>query len=92
MEIQIENLNKLDELISLMTQFVNSVGVKPIVIEWLPVSTVAKLKGLSSDAVRKKLQNGNFEEGFDFKYNGSRILINQGAVERIQRERRSLNG
>jgi len=61
-------------------------------IEWISVSNVAKAKCLTSDAVRKQLQNGEFEEGVDFKYNGSRILINQGAVEQIQRKRRSSNG
>ncbi len=60
--------------------------------QWHSVSAVAKVKGLSPDAVRKQLQNGDFEESVDFKYNGSRIKINQGAVERIQRKRRSSNG
>lgn len=63
----------------------------PKLIEWIPVSTVADAKGLSSDAVRKQLRNGEFEDGVDFKHSGSKILINQGAVERIHR-RRSSNG
>jgi hypothetical protein len=50
------------------------------------------LKGLSPDGVRKQLQNGDFEEDLDFKKKGCRIFINQGAVERIQRKRRSSNG
>lgn len=58
-------------------------------VEWISVSAVAQVKGLSADAVRKQLQNGDFEDGVDFKYKGSRIEINQGAVERIQRKRRS---
>ena len=60
--------------------------------QWYSVSSVAATKKLSSDAVRKQLKNGDFQEGTDFKYNDSRILINQGAVGRIQRKRRSLNG
>ena len=61
------------------------------VIEWFSVSSVAIAKKLTSDAVRKQLKNGDFEESVDFKYDGSKILVNQGAIERIQR-RRSLNG
>ena len=57
--------------------------------EWISVSNVATEKGLTSDAIRKQLQSGEFEEGVDFKYNGSRILINQGAIERIYRKRSS---
>jgi len=59
---------------------------------WFYTSEVAKIRGLTTDAIRKQLHNGDFEEGTDFKYNGSRIKINQGAVERIQRRRRSSNG
>ena len=58
-------------------------------VEWISVSNVATEKGLTSDAIRKQLQSGEFEEGVDFKYNGSRILINQGAIERIYRKRSS---
>jgi len=58
-------------------------------VEWIPVSSVATEKGLTSDAIRKQLQSGEFEEGMDFKYNGARILINQGAIERIYRKRSS---
>lgn len=60
-------------------------------IEWLPVSVVATLKDLSPDGLRKQLQNGDFEENFDFKKKGSRILINQGAIARIRKKRRSSN-
>ena len=60
--------------------------------QWHSVRAVADAKGLTSDAVRKQLQSGDFEEGVDFKYKGSNIEINQGAVGRIQRKRRSLNG
>ncbi len=57
--------------------------------QWHTVSAVAKVKGLSSDAVRKQLQNGEFEDGVDFKKPDGTILINQGAIERIQRKRRN---
>jgi len=60
-------------------------------VEWVSVSNVATAKGLSADAVRKQLENGEFEDGVDFKKPNGRILINQGAVERIHR-RRSSNG
>ena len=58
-------------------------------VEWVSVSNVAEAKGLSSDAVRKQLENGEFEYGIDFKKPNGRILINQGAIERIQRKRRN---
>ncbi len=87
-----EYLNKLDELLVLMTKLINSERTMSTSIEWIPVSAVAKHTGLTPDAVRKKLKNGDFVEGCDFKYIGSRILINQGAIERIQRQRRSSNG
>ena len=57
--------------------------------QWHSVSAVAKAKGLSDDAVRKQLENGEFEDGVDFKKPNGRIQINQGAVERIQRKRRN---
>lgn len=60
-------------------------------IEWIYVSNVADSKGLTPDAVRKQLQNGDFEEGLDFRYKGARIQIHQGAIERISRKRRSSN-
>ena len=58
---------------------------------WHSVSAVAKKAKLTSGAVRKQLKNGEFEDGVDFKSDGGRILIHQGAVVRIHR-RRSLNG
>ena len=64
----------------------------PDPIQWIPVSAVAEAKGLSADAVRKKLSTGAFKKGIDFKYKKSRIFIHQGAIERIQRKRRSSNG
>lgn len=92
METYIENLDKLDKLLSFMNQLMNNGYPQTNTVEWIPVSTVAKLRGLTSDAVRKKLKNGDFVEGCDFKYIGSRILINQGAIELIKRQRRSSNG
>jgi len=66
-------------------------AVKLNVPQWYNVSTVADAKGLSADAVRKQLENGEFEDGVDFKKPKGKILIHQGAVERIQRKRRNSN-
>ena len=90
--METEYLSKLDELLSLMTQLVNNKGKNTIATEWVSVSTVAQLKGLTPDAIRKKLQNGDYEEGLHFRYIGSRIQVHQGAIEQIQRDRRSSNG
>ena len=90
--MEIEYLNKLDEILSLMTQLINRQRTNTIPTEWIPVSIVAEVKGLTADAVRKKLQNGNYEEGLDFRKNGARIEVHQGAIGRIHRERRSSNG
>jgi len=60
-------------------------------IEWTTLSVIANDIGLTKDAVRKQLQNGDFEEGVDFKYDGNRIVVHQGAVVRLQRKRRSNN-
>jgi len=90
---KIEGIEKNSDRVIDFFQRINELEVKlSNTIEWVPVSAVATDKGLTSDAIRKQLQNGEFEEGVDFKYNGSRILINQGAVEQIQRKRRSSNG
>ena len=61
-------------------------------IEWTTISIVANKKGLTSDAIRKRLQNGDFEEGVDFKFDGNKIVVHQGAIGRLQRKRRSSNG
>ena len=58
-------------------------------IEWTTLSVLSKQKGLSSDAIRKQLQSGDFEEGVDFKTDGNKIVVHQGAVGRIHRKRRS---
>lgn len=62
------------------------------IIEWAPLSIVAKKKGLTKDAIRKQLQNGDYEEGVDFKHEGNKIVVHQGAIGRLQRKRRSNNG
>ena len=61
-------------------------------IDWTTLSVIAKDIGLTKDAVRKQLQNGDFEEGVDFKYDGNRIVVHQGAIVRLHRKRRSNNG
>ena len=61
-------------------------------IEWTTLSIIAKDIGLSKDAVRKQLQNGNYEEGVDFKRDGNKIVVHQGAIGRLHRKRRSNNG
>jgi len=58
-------------------------------ITWVSVSDVARKHGLTTDAIRKRLQNGDFEEGKDFKRIGAKILVHQGAIGRLQRQRRS---
>ena len=78
----------------IVTKLLNTISEMKIKkpISWFSVSQVASLVGLTADAVRKQLQNGDFEEGLDFQYNGARIQVNQGAIERIQRKRRCSNG
>jgi len=61
-------------------------------VEWTTLSILAEKKGLTKDAIRKQLQNGDFEEGVDFKSGGNKIIVHQGAIGRIQRKRRSSNG
>ena len=61
-------------------------------IEWTTLSILAGKKGLTKDAIRKQLQGGDFEEGVDFKTDGNKIVVHQGAVGRIKRQRRSSNG
>ncbi len=61
-------------------------------VEWTTLSILADKKGLTKDAIRKQLQSGDFEEGVDFKSDGNKIIVHQGAIGRIQRKRRSSNG
>ena len=62
------------------------------IIEWTTLSILSLKTGLTKDALRKQLQNGNFEEGVDFKFDGNKIVVHQGAIGRLQRKRRSNNG
>jgi len=61
-------------------------------IEWTTLSIIATKKGLTKDAIRKQLQNGDFEEDVDFKTDGNKIIVHQGAIGRLNRKRRSSNG
>ena len=56
---------------------------------WLDLRQIAPMKGMTTDAIRKQLQNGNFEEGVDFKHEGNKIVVHQGAIERIARQRKA---
>ena len=62
------------------------------IIEWTTLSILSSKTGLTKDALRKQLQNGDFEEGVDFKHDGNKIVVHQGAIGRLQRKRRSNNG
>jgi len=62
------------------------------IIEWSTLSIVANKVGLSKSAVNKRLHNGDFEEDVDFKRDGNKIVVHQGAIGRLQRQRRSNNG
>ena len=59
---------------------------------WLDLRQIAAMKGMTADAIRKQLQNGDFEEGVDFKHQGYKIVVHQGAIERIYRQRKANNG
>lgn len=92
MNEDIKNDDIIDILLNLTEKIDSLIFDRKSAYEWYPVSVVATSRGLSNDAVRKQLQSGNFEEGVDFKYNGSRIEVHQGAIERIHRKRRSSSG
>ena len=87
--------NKINKLINISDEIVSQLKeqkeAKKDLPTWVCVSDVAKEKELSSDAVRKQLSNGEFEDGKDFKKPAGKILIHQEAIGRIHR-RRSLNG
>ena len=55
--------------------------------EWISLSDVAKSKGLTSQAVRKKLIE-HFEPEVDYKYKGTRIYVARSTVSKIKRIRR----
>jgi len=90
-----EKENKLAKLTEVLYDTNERLKAKDTVLknlpQWHSVSDIAEAKGLSADAVRKQLENGEFEDGVDFKKPKGKILIHQGAVERIHR-RRSSNG
>ena len=56
---------------------------------WLDLRQIAPMKGMTADAIRKQLQNGDFKEDVDFKYQGNKIVVHQGALERIVRQRKA---
>ena len=56
--------------------------------KWIAVAEVARELGLTAQAVRKRLLNGDFEPGVDFKYVGSRILIARSTVPYLVRRRK----
>jgi len=85
-------LNRLDKESLIQMATLLSLVQPKTTVEWYPVGIVAELKDLTPDGIRKQLKNGDFEEGVDFKKPNGRILINQGAIERIRRKRRSSNG
>ncbi len=87
-------LSVKDDVISTLSRTIESltlklapIGASSILGEWNTVSMVAETKSLTSDAIRKQLQNGEFEYGVDFKHNGGKILIHQGAIGRLHRRR-----
>jgi len=55
--------------------------------KWISLSDVAHDKGLSPQAVRKKLFK-HFEPEVDYKYKGGKIYIARGTVSKIRRNRR----
>lgn len=77
------------EFIKVIKENTNIVSEFNPSVEWISVSEVANEKGLTSDAVRKQLESGEFDEGVDFKKPNGKILIHQGAIKRIRRKRRS---
>lgn len=88
----LKTLNKIIELLSIIIQLINDEQAKSTKIEWFSVADVAEQKGLTPDAIRKKLQNGDYEEGLHFRYIGSKIQVHQGTIGQIHRERRNSNG
>jgi len=79
--------NKVD---SLSKQFERHLSSS--ILTWVSISDIAKQHNLTPDAIRKRLQNGDFEEGQDFKRVGGKIQVHQGAIAQLQRQRRSKNG
>ena len=86
--VSLEEFNKVKEQLTKLSKIVETY-ISTQVITWVSVSDVAQKHGLTSDAIRKRLENGNFEEGKDFKRMGGKIQVHQGAIGRLQRQRRS---
>ena len=89
--VSMEEFNELKEKFLHLSTMVETY-ISNQVITWVCVSDVAREHGLTSDAIRKRLYNGDFEEGKDFKRMGAKIQVHQGAIGRLQRQRRSNNG
>jgi len=86
--ISLEEFNELKEQFIKLSKIVETY-ISTQTITWVSVSDIARKHGLTTDAIRKRLQNGNFEEGKDFKRMGGKIQVHQGAIGRLQRQRRS---
>jgi hypothetical protein len=55
--------------------------------KWISLTDVAHDKGLTSQAVRKKLIE-HFEPEVDYKYKGGKIYIARSTVSMIKRDRK----
>lgn len=56
---------------------------------WIPLRTVADKKGLSSEALRKRIvESGDFEPNKDFKYDRNKIMIHISVASQIERLRK----
>ena len=86
----IESIDSLEALKDIRHKL--DVHILEQTVEWTTLSILAEKKGLTKDAIRKQLQNGDFEEGVDFKSDGNKIIVHQGAIGRLNRKRRSSNG
>ena len=89
--VPLNEFNQLKEEFLQLSKIVET-HITTQVITWVSVFDVAQEHMLSPDAIRKRLNNGDFEEGKDFKKVGGRIQVHQGAIGRLQRQRRNNNG
>ena len=78
-----------DQVVNLLLGQIENEKKKISKIEWVSIREVLPYVDIKRDAILKQLQNGEFEEGVDFKHDGGKIVINQGAIKRIRRKRRS---
>jgi hypothetical protein len=83
--------NDMKDKVAILQQKVSAFEQENI-IEWTTLSVLSSKIGLTKDAIRKRLYNGDFEEGVDFKRDGNKIVVHQGAIGRLHRQRRSNNG